>query len=298
VVVAIVLAYRRLRDPEQRRKLVEWLDSQACRPALRPVAAVVRPMWRHVVRPAWSFALPRLRFLRDRLTPGALGIEFTTACAVVVVGLYVFFAYALELDGHPDRLTPADRETLDLSEELSGDTGIEVAKFVTEVGSFNVVVAVLLLALVVLAIRRRPVELAALLLGFVAVYAWVRLAKAGVDRPRPPDPLVSVSNTSYPSGHAAYATVYPVLAVVAARMLPNLASRAALVFVAIALAVAIGLSRIYLHAHYWSDVAGGWGLGAGAFGIFGAFGLVIGYIRHNAARAAAARRPASATDHA
>ena len=36
---------------------------------------------------------------------------------------------------------------------------------------------------------------------------------------------------------------------------------------AIALAAAIGLSRIYLRAHCWSDVAGGWGLGVGVFGL-------------------------------
>jgi undecaprenyl-diphosphatase len=126
----------------------------------------------------------------------------------------------------------------------------------------------------------------------------VQLTKVGVDRPRPDDALVSVSNASYPSGHAAYSTLYVAIAVVAARILPNLASRAAFVVGALAVAAAIGLSRIYLHAHYWSDVAGGWALGAGVFGTFAIVGLVIGYIRHNAARARAAPGAASAPDHA
>ncbi len=47
------------------------------------------------------------------------------------------------------------------------------------------------------------------------------------------------------------------------------------------LAAAIGLSRIYLRAHYWSDVAGGWGLGAGVFGLLGAIVLIVEHIRHN-----------------
>ena len=76
--------------------------------------------------PAWAVLVPRLRFLRDRVTPGELGIELTTALAVAVVGLYVFSAYALELDDGPERLTPADRETLEWSEDLWGDAGIEV----------------------------------------------------------------------------------------------------------------------------------------------------------------------------
>ena len=47
------------------------------------------------------------------------------------------------------------------------------------------------------------------------------------------------------------------------------------------LAAAIGLSRIYLRAHYWSDVAGGWGLGVGIFGLLAAIAMVVEYMRHN-----------------
>jgi membrane-associated phospholipid phosphatase len=50
---------------------------------------------------------------------------------------------------------------------------------------------------------------------------------------------------------------------------------------ALVLAAAIGLSRIYLRAHYWSDVAGGWGIGFGVFGLLGVVALVVDHIRHN-----------------
>jgi hypothetical protein len=33
--------------------------------------------------------------------------------------------------------------------------------------------------------------------------------------------------------------------------------------------------------HWWSDIAGGWGLGAGTFALLGAIVLVVEYIRHN-----------------
>jgi Na+/glutamate symporter len=51
--------------------------------------------------------------------------------------------------------------------------------------------------------------------------------------------------------------------------------------VAIAIAAVVGLSRIYLRVHYWSDVAAGWGLGAGIFATLTAIVLVVEYMRQN-----------------
>ena len=56
------------------------------------------------------------------------------------------------------------------------------------------------------------------------------------------------------------------LAVIAARVLPGLASQAALVIGAVVVAAAIGATRVYLGAHYYSDVVAGWALGALVFG--------------------------------
>jgi undecaprenyl-diphosphatase len=50
---------------------------------------------------------------------------------------------------------------------------------------------------------------------------------------------------------------------------------------AIVLAAAVGLSRIYLRVHYWSDVAGGWGLGVGIFGLLAAIAMLVHHFRHN-----------------
>ncbi|HMI70110.1 MAG TPA: DedA family protein, partial [Solirubrobacteraceae bacterium] len=81
LVVAIVWAFRWLRDPENRARAREWLERQAERPALRPLARVARPVLRRSRRPA--------RFVWDRVTPGDLGLELTTLMAVASVGSFL-----------------------------------------------------------------------------------------------------------------------------------------------------------------------------------------------------------------
>jgi undecaprenyl-diphosphatase len=72
---------------------------------------------------------------------------------------------------------------------------------------------------------------------------------------------------SLPSGHALGATVaYGLLAYLAWQFLPAPWSYAA-VFLFVLLIVAVGLSRIYLGAHYPSDVIAGWLLGALAMAV-------------------------------
>ncbi len=56
---------------------------------------------------------------------------------------------------------------------------------------------------------------------------------------------------------------------------------AALVTGAVMLAAAVCLSRIYLHAHLWSDVAAGWGLGVGIYGLLAVTTMIVEHMRHN-----------------
>jgi membrane protein DedA with SNARE-associated domain/membrane-associated phospholipid phosphatase len=279
-IVVVVYAYRHLRHEEERRRLAAWLERQGERPLLRPLAAVVRPLWRRVLRPIGRAVAPQLRFLWARITPGALGIELTTTLAVASVGGFVFGVYADELTARPG-LTPADREIADVVYDVENDTVVDVAKVVTDLGALPVILPLLAVAVGLLVWRRRPFELGVLVIGFALTYAGVHLAKAGIDRPRPAQPLDYTSGSAFPSGHAAYSTVYVAMAAIAARILPGLASRAALVMVAIATAVVIGLTRVYLRAHYWSDVVGGWALGCGVFGAVAALALLVSYIRQN-----------------
>ncbi len=61
--------------------------------------------------------------------------------------------------------------------------------------------------------------------GFALVYAIVHVTKAGIDRPRPTDPLVDTSGSSFPSGHAAYSTVWIAAALVYSRAIAGWRAR-------------------------------------------------------------------------
>ena len=289
VIVGAVYAWRKLRREEGRRALVGWIERQARRPALRPVAVALTPLWERVLRPVVGFAAPRIHLVRDRFTPGPLGLELTSVLAVAGVGLYAFAAYADELldDTGP---MPADQELLDLAGDLRADAAVDVVKVVTDLGSFPTTATLVLGAGALLLARRHFAEVVALVVGAVLVYAAVQLAKAGIDRPRPSGGLTATSNASFPSGHAAYSTLWVGTATAVAWCIPGLARRALLIGAAVAVAVAVGLSRVYLGVHYWSDVVGGWGLGAAILGACAGIALAVAFIRQNGAGRASAGR--------
>ena len=272
VVVGIVMAYKR------RAQVRAWLLEHQTHPLLAPLFAVGRPLYGRVLQPVAHMLAPEARFLGERLTPGGLGLELTTTLAVGVVGLYVFVLYSVQLSGDVGP-TPLDRELLDIADRLRAGAGVTGAKIVSGFGSFPACAALVALTAVVAAVRRRPDELVALVLGFALIYLAVHLGKSGIDRPRPTGPLIDTRGSAFPSGHAAYATAWLAAAVVFTRRL-GLVS-AALFGGAVVLVAAIGLSRIYLRAHYWSDVAGGWGLGVGIFGLLAAIAMIVEHIRHN-----------------
>jgi membrane protein DedA with SNARE-associated domain/membrane-associated phospholipid phosphatase len=273
LIVGIVVAYRR------RREIRDWLVEHQRHPLIRPLFAIGRPLYRWLVRPVARLLDPYVRFAGQRLMPGELGLELTTLLAIGGVGIFVFVLYWAELD-RSLAPTPFDTDILDLVDKLMTDMLVDIAKLVTELGAFPTVAGLVIATTALLVMRRRYAEAFVLVAGLVLVYVAVHVSKEAIDRPRPPDPLVSSSGDAYPSGHAAYATAWVAVAVVLTRRL-RLVTSGTLIFIAIGIAAAVGMSRVYLRVHWWSDIAGGWGLGAGTFALLGAIVLVVEYIRHN-----------------
>jgi membrane-associated phospholipid phosphatase len=216
---------------------------------------------------------------RARITPGELGLGFTTLVAVALVGGFTFGALLAAVD-HGDRLQ-ADRSAFDVADDLRTSALTSVAKVVTALGTTPASAFVVLAALALLACRRRWLELVPLAAGAMLTYAAWNLVKGLEARPRPPGALVDVGGFAFPSGHATNSVVYVAVAVALAHRVPRLAGRAGIAAAAVVLAAAIGVSRVYLHVHYLSDVLGGWSLGAALFSVCGCTALLVAAVRHN-----------------
>lgn len=117
------------------------------------------------------------------------------------------------------------------------------------------------IAFVVLAWRRQFVQFAALALAVITSEALIGTLKSAFDRARPPDSLIATSGASFPSGHAIAAAVTAVGLVVV--LLPPGPARWKWEARAVAFAFLMALSRVYLRAHWLSDVVAGAMLGAG-----------------------------------
>ena len=276
IIVALVVAYRFLREAENRRRVVAEMER---RRALRPILQLARRLQ------------PQFAFLWRRLTPGGLGLEFTTLLAALSVGLFVLIAYWAVIAGDPGP-TPGDRTALDVAGDLQANWLTDLAKVVTALGSGWVTYPLATLAGVFLAVRGRWMEFWALAVGTILIAVLYPEIKVWTDRPRPSDPLVSVGGSSFPSGHAAHATLYTWLAVTfGLRLVPRITRRSLVIAAGIVLTALIGLTRVYLRVHWLSDVSSGWALGASCYALAAAVVLVIAHIRDNPPR-----EPASELD--
>jgi undecaprenyl-diphosphatase len=182
----------------------------------------------------------------------------------MAIALWVFGGLTQDVIAHDDTVLTDPRVTaLVVAHRLGSLTA--AMKVLTWLGSTAVIVpAAVVIGGIFLARRRdwRPlVLLGAAVGGAVALYGIV---KPAVGRHRPPSAIWigHHGGAAFPSGHATlalafYATLAIVLSVGATR-----GRRTALWSAAALTILVVGASRVYLGAHWLSDVLGGYALGA------------------------------------
>jgi undecaprenyl-diphosphatase len=190
-------------------------------------------------------------------------LAFVLACIVLVALL----AFQVWTDGPVTRLDL--RVTLWLAAHRSaGLTGF--MQLMTAAHQTKWLLAMTLLVAAWLAWRRHGPQVARL--GVVPAGILLNAGLKNVfQRPRPQvgDPLVHLLTLSFPSGHAAGSTVFygALCALVFARWRSR-TIRAIAVGLAVLMVLLVTCSRVYLGAHYLSDVVAGVAVGAICLALF------------------------------
>jgi membrane-associated phospholipid phosphatase len=205
-----------------------------------------------------AVAEPIKEAFRDhrRVFAYAAGLLIATVLIFIAVGKHpgqpgtvTTWAPVGHLDATVDRVIEAHRS----------DAATLLAKGLNLIGSGIITVPLRIVVATYLLVRKRRRALAAWIVTWIVAEVGLTVAKAWFMRARPLNPLVMPTGFSFPSGHAvATASIAVALVLVT---LPAGPRRRKWEFVAAGFAFIMALSRVYLDAHWFSDVVAGTLLG-------------------------------------
>ena len=230
---------------------------------------------------AWlhAFAVRRegrlSRALARTLDPADPSVLIALVWAALVVAAGVGFVGLAEDVATGDPVVAADLAVSRMIQGWRGPTLDTVMIGITMLGDTVPIATVALATCAWLAWRRRWRPLAAFALGMALALAFVHFVKAVLGRVRPLTDLYAGADAfSFPSGHTtSSAVLFGFLAVLVARPLPRPWRGVVLALLAL-LVLGIAFSRVYLQAHWPSDVVAGLMFGAA---LSAAFAIVVGH---------------------
>lgn len=207
-------------------------------------------------------------FLRRAITVARAEFAALGALAIITLGTMTFVELAddmTETDGQA-----FDQMVLHWMQPVAGQPRgpwwlHEAAADITSLGGIAVLTLFAVVALGMLLILRKWLSALLLLIGLAGGVALSEGLKALFQRERPPAAFQAVEtlNASFPSGHALLSTVfYLTVAVMMTRAFPRRRLKAYVLGVGMVFALMVGLTRVYLGAHWASDVMAGWCVGA------------------------------------
>jgi undecaprenyl-diphosphatase len=215
-------------------------------------------------------------------------------CSLALLGSLGFLLVGV--GRHPAELAPlttipflgrVDQGVYDTMQDLRAAPLTAVSRFLSFIGGGAVTTPIRMLASLVLAQRRHWRPFVAFVLTWVASEVTMTSFKVFFHRGRPSDPLVATAGFAFPSGHATAGAALAVALVLA--FLPAGDRRRRWEWRAAGFAFVMACSRVYLNAHWLSDVVAGTLLGSGI--AIGSAALVTEVARIWRSGAATAHRP-------
>ncbi len=242
--------------------------------ALLLLAVLLAIAW-YATRFAFQWLMPRLETLRDRLlaqTRGSNrrpvrilnrllanedGILAPFLFAIIALGAAAsFIALALNLFFDPE-FTRADKAVSAYVQSLRTPALDKIMIAVTMLGDGKVLAALALAMVAVIGWHRRWRLAGAVAAAFIGASLFVPVLKSIIQRARPTDLYSGAESFSFPSGHATLsATILGIAVLLGANGLSR-RWRLAAFLGGIAVIVVIAFSRVYLAAHWPSDVLAG-----------------------------------------
>jgi undecaprenyl-diphosphatase len=252
LVVALVLGWRwfeRNRTPLVERTQFLW-QSALRRPGLQRLKARFPG--------AWTFVTAR--FARGEY----LGLHLTIGFVISLAGLWLFGSITEDVIHH-DPLTLFDVTLLDWMHARATPAGYAVFNAISLLGSLVTMIIMALGGGFFLAVRRQWIVLGGWVAAFAGGGVLNQVLKLVIRRPRPEYAAAFLRDVSwsFPSGHAMGSLIgYGMLVyLLATLVLHGRGTQMAVALGAAVLVGAIGLSRLYLGVHYFSDVVGGYAAG-------------------------------------
>ncbi|MHA6622380.1 phosphatase PAP2 family protein [Pseudonocardia sp. DLS-67] len=186
--------------------------------------------------------------------------------AATGIAALLFLSQAMVVDAIADRpgIPAADESTLQWMLAHRAPVPTAVFEEITYLGGTVGMLGLATAAAVALVLARRRWEALVVVVTAAGGELLTDALKDFYQRPRPPDLTRLTVATSYslPSGHSLVSVVaLGIMAAVGVHLLHRTAARVAVVGLAGVLAVAIGVSRLYLGVHWLTDVLDGWLLG-------------------------------------
>ena len=245
--------------------------------AIATMALVVRVADRHA-RKAWSRAAVGWRWLAERPAMQALERRFPAVWRamrrlssteylvlhlvvgfVISAGALVFMGIAGAVAGK-EVVVDVDLALAEALWRSATPEGVQALRAFTNLGGGVFIAAAGIVVAAVLLVRRRYVLASGWSIALIGGGLLNQGLKAMYARPRPTleEPWYYATGWSFPSGHAMGTFVLVGMAsYLGWRLARTVPRRLAIVSIASAWAVAMGFSRMYLGAHYLSDVVAG-----------------------------------------